>query len=164
MAASIGATIIAGQGDAQYNHAALIPRLALQFKEIENCRPFGTINLQLDQPLDRIHADYWTRRVTWLPVHGATRGQVRHEAFGFIRIKLECPVSGPMYDAWIMLPEGSKLTYCEDRVEIVADVLIADLSYGTRCAIRIDHNPSIAAPSWFGEIYGESLIGKTGSL
>jgi CTP-dependent riboflavin kinase len=162
MAASIPATIIAGQGNAQRNHAVLIPRLAKHFKEIENCRPFGTINLQLDQPLNRSRADYWTRRVTWLPVDGAMRGQVRHEAFGFIKIRLECPTSGPLSDAWIILPEGSTTTYCENQVEIVAAVHVAGVSYGTRCAIHIDHTPSVAAPPGFGEIYGGSLIGKYG--
>ena len=157
MATSIPATIIAGQGDAQGNHAVLIPRLAVHFKEIENCRPFGTINLQLDRPLNRTHADCWTRRVTWLPVRGAMRGQVRHEAFGFIKVRLECPLGGPVYEAWIMLPEGSKLTYCEDQVEIVADVFIAGVSYGTRCALHIDHTPAVVAPPWFGEIYGGAL-------
>jgi hypothetical protein len=57
LATSIAGTIIAGQGDAHRNHAVLIPRLAAYFSEIENCRPFGTINMQLDQSLDRRHAD-----------------------------------------------------------------------------------------------------------
>src|SRR5438094_899942 len=118
------ATVIPGQGDANGNHAVLIPRLARHFREIENCRLFGTINLQLDQPLDRSRADLWTPRVTWLPVNGAMRGQVRHEAFGFIKIKLECPLSGRLYDAWVIIPEGSKLTYREDQAEIIADVFV----------------------------------------
>jgi hypothetical protein len=36
-----------------------------------------------------------------------------------------------------MLPEGSDLTYSEDRVEIISDVFVQGVVYDNRCAIHI---------------------------
>src|SRR5262249_11108423 len=116
------------------------------------------INVRLDQPLDHSRADFWTPHIPWIPaqLQGAERRQ-RLEAFGFIRIALECPGGGPRYTAWVILPEGSDLTYSEDRPEILAGELIAGVIYGARCALHLDHMPALPAPPWFGEIYGKSL-------
>jgi hypothetical protein len=164
MTDSITATIIPGQGSAAANHRRLIPRIAKRFPEVAKCSEFGTINVQLDRPLGRSHADFWTPHIAWIPVHlsGADRAQ-RLEAFGFIRIALECPLGGARYAAWIILPEGADLTYCNDRAEIIAGEFIAGVAYGVRCAVHIDHKPAIAAPSWFGEIYGKSLTMNSNS-
>jgi len=161
MPISITATIIAGQGNAAGNHRLLIPRIAARFPEVANCSQFGTVNVELDQALDRSRADFWTPHIAWIPaaLPGADRAH-RLEAFGFIRIEFECPLGGPQYPAWIMLPEGSDLTYSDDRAEIVAGVFIEGVAYGQRCAIHIDHLPAVAAPSWFGHIYGKSLLSK----
>jgi hypothetical protein len=161
MPISITATIIAGQGNAAGNHRLLIPRIAARFPEVANCSQFGTINVHLDEALDRSRADFWTPHIAWIPaaLPGADRAH-RLEAFGFIRIEFEYPLGGRQYPAWIMLPEGSDLTYSDDRVEIVAGVFIEGVAYGQRCAIHIDHLPAVAAPSWFGHIYGKSLRPK----
>jgi CTP-dependent riboflavin kinase len=156
MAVRITGKIIRGEGNAGKNNSVLIPLLVAHFPEIANCSQFGTINIQLDQPLDRSRADVWTRRVVWNPVQLLLKER-RIEAFGFIKIKFECPLRGPAYDCWIILPEGSGLTYCDDKVEIVADVFIQGVEYGVDCAIDIDHVPSITAPSSFGALYGRSL-------
>jgi hypothetical protein len=158
MTLSITATIVPGQGNASTNHAVLIPRIAARFPEVVKCKAFGTINVHLDQPLDRSRADFWTSHVPWIPVHlqGAERAQ-RLEAFGFIRIVLEYPVGGRRYAAWIILPEGSDLTYAEDRAEIIAGEFIAGVAYGRLCAIHLDHMPAQPAPPWFGQIYGKSI-------
>jgi hypothetical protein len=164
MAESITATIVPGQGNAAANHRRLIPRIAKHFPEVSWCSEFGTINVQLDRPLDRSHADFWTPHIPWIPAYlsGADRAQ-RLEAFGFIRVALECPLGGARYAAWIILPEGADLTYCSDRAEIIAGELIADVANGARCAVHIDHKPAIAAPAWFGEIYGKSLATNSNS-
>jgi hypothetical protein len=158
MTIKITATIVPGQGNAARNHRLLIPRIAAHFPEVANCGQFGTINVQLDQSFDRSHADFWTPHIAWIPalLPGADRSH-RLEAFGFIKITFECPLSGPRYGAWIILPEGSDLTYSDDRAEIIAAVFISGVAYGTPCAIHIDRVPTIAAPSWFGEIYGRSF-------
>jgi hypothetical protein len=158
MTIDLTATIIRGQGNAAANHHVLIPRIAVRFPEVAQCHAFGTINVQLDEPLGRSRADFWTPHIPWVPAQmpGAERPH-RLEAFGFIRITFECPPAGPKYTAWIMLPEGSDLTYCEDKAEVIASVFIPGVTYGSRCAIHIDHDLKMPAPSWFGELYGKSL-------
>ena len=154
MAVRVTGKVIRGEGNAGRNHFILIPLLAAHFPEIANCRQFGTINVQLDQPLDKSRADVWTRRLIWEPVQLPER---RIEAFGFIKIRFECPLKGPAYDCWIILPEGSRLTYRDDKVEIIADVFVHGVEYGVDCAIDIDHTPSIAVPPSFGALYGMSF-------
>jgi CTP-dependent riboflavin kinase len=154
MAVRITGTVIRGEGNAARNNSVLIPRLAVHFPEIANSSQFGTINVQLDQSLDKSHADIWTRRIIWQPVQWTER---RLEAFGFVKVKFECPLNGPRYDCWMILPEGSKITYRDDEAEIIANIFIESVGYGVNCAIDMDHTPSIAAPPSFGVIYGSSF-------
>ncbi len=158
MTISITGTIIPGEGNAARNHSKLIPRVAVHFPEVANCNQFGTVNVSLDHSLDRSHADFWTPHIAWIPAYlsSAERGH-RLEAFGFIKIAFECPLGEPRYTAWIILPEGSELTYSHDRAEIIVGVFVAGVKYGAHCAIHIDHTPAIAAPSWFGHTFGKSL-------
>ena len=156
MSIRITGKIFRGDGDAGRNHPVLVPLLAPHFPEIANCSQFGTINVQLERPLDRSHADVWTRRVIWHPVQLRAKER-RIEAFGFIKIRLECPLGGPTYDCWIILPEGSRLTYLDDKIEIIADVFVQGAAYGVACAIEIKHAPSIPAPPSFGLLFGMSL-------
>src|SRR5262249_24366998 len=136
MTISVTATIIRGQGNAAANHRVLIPRIAARFSEVAQCHAFGTINVRLDKLLDRSRADFWTPHIPWIPAQmpGAERAH-RLEAFGFIRITFECPLTGPKYTAWIILPEGSDLTYCEDGAEVIAGVFIPGVANAARCAI-----------------------------
>jgi CTP-dependent riboflavin kinase len=154
MAIRISGTVIRGERNATKNNAVLIPVLAKHFPEIANCGPFGTINVKLDQPLNKSRADIWTRRIIWKPVK---RPESRVEAFGFIKIKFECPLTGPAYECWTILPEGSTTTYCDNQLEIIADFFIEGVAYGANCAVDIDHRPSVAAPPSFGAIYGMSF-------
>lgn len=154
MAVRITGTVIGGEGNAARNNSVLIPILAPHFPEIANTSQFGTINVRLDQSLDKSCADIWIRRIIWQPVQRTER---RLEAFGFVRIKFECPLKGPAYNCWIMLPEGSKITYRDDEAEIIANIFIESVAYGVNCAIELDHTPSIAAPPSFGVIYGSSF-------
>jgi CTP-dependent riboflavin kinase len=157
--------IISGEGNAQRNHAVLIPLLARHVPEILNCSPFGTINVQLDHGLDKSHADLWTPRIAWHPVRlNQAEPFGRIEFFGFIKILFEYPANGLLHHAWIMLPEGSKLTYREDQAEIIADVFVEGLQRGASCAIHIDHPPSIAAPPSFGAFYGKSLTARNSAI
>lgn len=158
MAIAITGTIVPGQGSARENHRRMIPRIAARFPEVANCSRFGTINVRLDQPLDHSRADFWTPHMTWIPAQmpGAQTAH-RIEAFGFTRIGFECPLGGPRYQAWIIMPEGAELTYRSDSAEVITDLFIPGVAYNARCAIHIDHTPALAAPPWFGDIYGKSL-------
>ena len=60
MPVRITGKIIRGEGNAGKNNSVLIPLLAVHFPEIANCSQFGTINVQLHQPLDKSRADVWT--------------------------------------------------------------------------------------------------------
>jgi CTP-dependent riboflavin kinase len=154
MAVKITGIVIRGEGNAAANHAVLIPLLAPHFPEIANSSQFGTINIRLDQSLDKSRADIWTQRIIWQPFQ---RNERRVEIFGFIKIKFECPLKGPKYDCWIILPEGSMITYRDNEVEIIADMFIETVAYGVGCAIHIDHTPSAMAPPAFGILYGMSF-------
>jgi CTP-dependent riboflavin kinase len=154
MATRTTGTIIRGEGKAARNHPVLVPLLAAEFSEIATSDQFGTINVRLDHFIDKSRADIWTRRIIWQPVQRAER---RLETFGFIKIRFECPLDGPAYDCWIILPEGSDITYRGDEAEIIANEFIESVGYGVRCAIDIGHTPSIAAPPSFGVLYGMSF-------
>jgi len=150
----ITGTVIRGEGNAASNHAVLIPVLAPHFPAIANSNQFGTVNVRLDQPLDKSRADIWTRRIIWQPFQ---KNERRVEIFGFINIKFECPLNGPQYDCWIILPEGSMITYRDKEAEIIANVFMETVAYGVECALHIDHMPSAVAPPSFGLLYGMSF-------
>ena len=162
MPTRVTGTIVRGEGSAARNHAVLMPLLAKHFPAALDFSGFGTINVQLDTPLDKSHADIWTPRVIWHPLHLQDMdGPGRIEMFGFTRIAFEYPPDGALYNSWIMLPEGAPMTYRDDQAEVIADNLIPGIAEGERCAIRIDSAPSVAAPPSFGAMYGKSLNRKS---
>src|SRR5262249_7970424 len=118
-----GGIIIRGDQLAYINHDVLIPQLAQLFPEIAACRPFGTINLELDEPLQKHFADFWTRQIMWRPLVPLPRIP-RFEAFGFTRIKVAGPLSDKIHDGWIMLPEGARSSYNDRQAEVIVGVLV----------------------------------------
>ena len=150
-----GGIIIEGDRLAYINHDVLIPQLAQLFPEIAACRPFGTINLKLDEPLQKHCADVWTPQITWRPLVPPPRIP-RVEAFGFTRIKVAGPMSDKNHDAWILLPEAARSSYNDWQAEVIVGVLVRGVEYGRRCAIQLGHAPSAVRPKWFGESYGLS--------
>ena len=162
MTVRIPGTIIRGQGSAAGNHAILIPLLAKHIPEIVECRHFGTINVHLDQALDKSRADMWTPRILWRPERfNKVEVSGRIEMFGFIKILFEYPIEAAPRPAWIMLPEGGSLTYLSNKAEVIAPSRIDGLRYGTACAIHIDHSPSSPAPESFRVLYGRSFDSKS---
>jgi CTP-dependent riboflavin kinase len=150
MMLNITGTIVPGQGDAHRNHQFLIPKLAEHFAEIAGCRQFGTINVRLDMPLLKGLADHWTPRIKWRPYWLTPSDPDREEAFGFIRIKFECPLGGRTYDAWVIVPELAQLSQDEFGAEVIADMLVLGVRYGVSCAIQLDDWPPLLRPTWFG--------------
>jgi hypothetical protein len=152
----LGATI-PGQGDASTNNRVLIPAAALHCPAVANYGLYGTINVRLDEPLSKSHADCWTPRFPWRPLVWQDKpyeGPDRHEEFGFTKIKFEFPLNGELYDAWIIMPARHPATYLSgNRVEIIAAVLISGqrIGPGHRCAIHLDHTPLIPRPATFGD-------------
>jgi len=154
-----------GEGKACVNYEVMIPAVAVHFPDVANCDKYGTINvIELNPPLRKSHADFWTPQTTWAPVIGTEiLGKNRPEAFGFIKIKFECPIGGPTYEAWIILPEGHGYSYRDDGVEIIASVWVPGAKRGEFCAIHVDHTLSVERPDWFGRRYGQRYIPAAGS-
>ena len=155
MTETITGIIVKGQGDAHKNFKAMIPPIALHFPAVAKCDQFGTINVELDQPLDKNHADYWTPQVSWSPKTWNVPNRL--ETFGFTKIKLGVPRGGHMNDAWMIMPDGNPLSYLGNRVEIISDVWIPDAKYDAACVIHLDHTPSIPRPDWFGKYFEQVL-------
>ena len=147
-----------GEGDASVNYERMIDAVAVHCCAVAGFGRSGTINVRLAHPIDKGHADCWTPRIPWQPIvmRGIQPAQVRHEEFGFVSIRMEYPLNGPSYDAWIIFPSGHSATYNDAQfVEIIASELIgsARAVYGSHCAIHLDHVPSIARPVSFGDNY-----------
>jgi hypothetical protein len=151
-------TIIPGVGSAHINHRFLIPQLAQHYPPIANCSRFGTINVRLDQRPIKNVADYWTPQIRWRPCWLRSDDPDRVEAFGFTKIKFECPLGDQMHDAWIMYPEGSTVTWSEYDVEIIAGVFVAAAQHGVACAMYLDVRDLIPRPSWFGRSFDAPVI------
>ena len=128
----------------------MIPKAAEFCSEIRNCDKYGTINvINLRPPLRETYADCWTPTVIWYPVVDLEKE--RPEAFGFIKIKFEYPLSGQTYDAWIIFPEAPLYSYDENQgIEVIAETLIPNMKRGATCAVYIDHVPSMLRPKDFG--------------
>jgi len=138
---------------AYINHSVLIPQLAQLFPEIAACHPYGTINLQLDEPLQKQCADVWTPQIMWRPLVPLPR-MPRVESFGFTRVKVSGPLSDKIHHGWIMLPEAARSSYNDRQAEIIVDVLVQGVEYGKHCEFQLEHAPVAARPKWFGETYG----------
>lgn len=145
-------TVRQGQGHAAANYERMIAAAAVHYPAVADCGRFGTINVRLDQPLDKGRADCWTPRLVWKPVEAL--GGDREEEFGFVEIKLEYPISGRLQDAWIIYPSGHQATYVDPYlVEVIAADLIGGerLAPGSLCAVHLEHVPPIVRPSSFGD-------------
>jgi hypothetical protein len=154
-AVRITGNITHGEGSASTNYERMIAAAAVYCAAVADCGHFGTINVRLDQPIDKGHADCWTPKTLWKPkvMGGKPSDENRNEEFGFVNIKVEYPLAGDLHDAWIIFPSGHTATYCDPHyVEIIASKLIGGhrLESGS-CGIHLVHAPSIARPASFGD-------------
>jgi hypothetical protein len=109
-----------------------------QFPEIKDIFP-GSINLEMDTPLQNPTYDYTTLPTPWWDVdpRKPDDGKWAVEKFSFLRIWFEYPAHGPAYRAWIFGCHNSRW-FCDPyRFEVIAEKIVG-LSYGGRCRIRID--------------------------
>jgi hypothetical protein len=148
-----------GQRDARENYPNMISAAASYCAAVADCGRYGTINVRLDDGLDKSRADCWTARLLWRPLVEKGKpycGDDRSEEFGFIKIKFEYPLLGQLYDAWIILPSGHYAShYDANLVEIITAELIGGrpVPYEAHCAIHLDHTPSLVRPASFGDNY-----------
>jgi hypothetical protein len=129
-------TIRPGQGDASKNGERMIAAAAVNCPEIAGHGLFGTINVQLDEPFDKTHADCWTPKLEWVPnsFNGTPWDQKarRLEEFGFVRIGFEYPLDNHIHDAWIIIPSGHPHSYSNQHpVEVIAAELIGVVACNT---------------------------------
>jgi hypothetical protein len=130
----------------------VMPQAALHCPGVAGYDKFGTINIELNQAIEKSRADCWTPKITWDPL---TLNQPhRREAFGFTRIRFEFPLDAEAYEAWIVFPESHPFSYGGNGVEVIAAVRIPGMERGKVCAIQFDHVPLEPRPPWFGELYG----------
>jgi hypothetical protein len=151
-------TVIHGGGEANINYKRQMPAAAVHCPEVAEFGQDGTINLRLEEPIDKGVADCWTPKIAWKPEvlldEPWDQSTTREEEFGFVKIKLECPLDGPLYGAWIIFPSGHGATYLDPKlVEIITAQLVGGerLRQGTRCAVHLDHEPQKRRPHYFGE-------------
>jgi hypothetical protein len=151
-------TVIRGGGEASINYKRQMPAAAVHCPEVAGFGHDGTINLRLEEPINKGVADCWTPKIAWKPelLLGKPWDQstAREEEFGFIKIKFECPLDGPLYDAWIILPSGHGATYLDPKiVEVITAQLVGGerVNYETRCAVHLNHDPAKPRPRSFGE-------------
>jgi hypothetical protein len=131
----IDAKVFQGCGVASKNIKFQLPHLVWQFPEIKDIFP-GSINVQLDEPLQNLKYDYTTLPTPWWDVDLQNPGHWAVETFSFRRVGLECPMGGPVYCAWIFGCHNSQWFSDPLRHEIIAEK-IAAISYGARCRIHI---------------------------
>jgi hypothetical protein len=134
----IDGTVFKGHGVASKNIKFQLPHLVWQFPEIKDVFP-ASINVLLDAPLHNPIFDYTTLPTPWWDVvdESSRRWGWAVEKFSFLRIGFECPLSGPMYRAWIFGCHNSQWFPDPLRFEIITEK-IPDISYGTRCRIHIE--------------------------
>ena len=163
----IAGTIRQGQGNASINYANMISAVAQRFPAVANCGQFGTINVRLDERLEKGHADFWTPRTVWrrpASVGAPLLVDERQEEFGFIQAKFEYPLNDRLSGVWIILPSGHQATYADPFfVELIAAELIGGcrVEYGSRCAIHLSHIPAKERPSSFGDNYAQYHRGQS---
>jgi hypothetical protein len=128
MSFTIDGTIVPGFGAADPNMGLQLPHFILVFPEIKRCRP-GTINLQLDQPLQVNNPHYTTPPIRWT-------ANAPPEQFSFLRIEFECPIGSPARRAWIYIPHYSPHRSNLFLIEVIAEP-IPEAAEGVRCRLRV---------------------------
>jgi hypothetical protein len=104
------------------------PLLRNCFPEIDNCKA-GTINIQLEHPLDVRIPDIVTPPIAWQP--GSNLG----ERFGFTKIQFE--ILQRRHEAWIYGAEFSSHRFNYMLVEVLARP-IDEIALGLPCTLHLD--------------------------
>jgi hypothetical protein len=140
----IAGVTVKGDGDATQNYPRAMAPCSGIVPGIMEYAKFGTLNVQLEEAIDKSRAHYWVLGIAWTPIgfQGCLWPQSEKacESFGFIRAKLEYPPKGQRYDVWIVMPDSANRWH--DRIEILAREQIGGsrLPYGSPCAISIDQS------------------------
>jgi hypothetical protein len=130
MSVIIDATIVAGIGTAARTLKLQMPHVIKYFPEIANCH-FGSINLELDQPLRIANPDFTTPPIRWSPLDPTL-----FEKFSFLRVGFECPIGTSPKPAWLYIAHDAR-----ERLGLFAAELLAPLIEtarpGERCRLHV---------------------------
>jgi hypothetical protein len=106
---------------------AQMPHFLKEFPEIAGCR-IGTINVELDHPLDIREVDHATGPIEWEPDFT--------EKFSFLRVRFECPVGAEPVDAWLYIAHRSPHFTKANYVEVLTEDL-GEIERGTSCCLHV---------------------------
>jgi hypothetical protein len=123
----IEGTTTNGLGIAIQTVKAQMPHFLKEFPEIGACR-IGTINVELEHPLDIREVDHATGPIMWEPDFS--------EKFSFLRVYFECPVGAKPVQAWLYIAHRSPHFTKPHYVEVLTEDL-GEIERGTRCRLHL---------------------------
>ncbi|HEJ4787285.1 TPA: glycosyltransferase family 9 protein [Pseudomonas aeruginosa] len=125
---SLRARIVPGLGVAQGTLARQLPLISKDFPEVADCHP-GTINLELECPLEVAQPDHRTAPLAWTPSGRTT------EVFDLVRIDLEFGPLPTRVPAWLYVAHASPHRGTPTVHEVIAQQL--NLSEVRECQIHL---------------------------
>lgn len=125
---SLRARIVPGLGVAQRTLARQLPLISQDFPEVADCHP-GTINLELEFPLEVTQPDHRTIPLAWTPSGRTT------EVFDLVRIELEFGPLPTRVPAWLYVAHASPHRSTPTVHEVIAQQL--NLSDVHECQIHL---------------------------
>ncbi len=97
---SLKAKVVPGLGVAKGTLARQLPLISQSFPEVANCYP-GTINLELEFPIEVVRPDHRTAPLAWTPSGRTT------EVFDLVRAELEFDHLSARVPAWLYVAHSS---------------------------------------------------------
>jgi len=125
---SLRARIVPGLGVAQGTLARQLPLISKDFPEVADCHP-GTINLELECPLEVTQPDHRTAPLAWTPSGRTT------EVFDLVRIELEFGPLPTRVPAWLYVAHASPHRGTPTVHEVITQQL--NLSEVSECQIHL---------------------------
>ena len=125
---SIRARKVPGLGAANGTLARQLPLISQDFPEVADCHP-GTINLELECPLEVTQPDHRTAPLAWTPSGRTT------EVFDLVRIELEFGPLPTRVPAWLYVAHGSPHRCTPTVHEVIARQL--NLSEVRECQVHL---------------------------
>ena len=125
---SLKARIVPGLGVAQGTLARQLPLISQGFPEVVDCYP-GTINMELECPLEVTQPDHRTPPLAWTPSGRTT------EVFDLVRIELEFGPLPTRVPAWLYVAHASPHRGTPTVHEVITQQL--NLSEVSECQIHL---------------------------
>jgi ADP-heptose:LPS heptosyltransferase len=134
---SLKARIVPGLGVAKGTLARQLPLISQDFPEVADCH-HGTINLELESPIEVTQPDHRTGPLAWTPSGRTT------EVFDLVRIELEFYQSQARVPAWLYVAHGSPHRSTPTIHEVIAQQI--NLSDIHECRLNLRASAVSLAP------------------